>query len=246
MCVREWQERLYKDPLSRDPVARFYRTLDRYLNPGSRVLDVGAGAGEENPYALKGRVGKLFGIDRDPRVGSNPLLHAGLVADGGALPFKDNSFDLAFSIYVLEHIAEPRPLVSELRRVLRPGGLFLGLTPSRFHYVSLIAACTPTWFHKWVNRKRGRKSEDTFPTQYRLNSRGSIRRHFGDQGFELVEFDTFEVQPHYLKFSTPSFLVGAAYERIVNRCDWLSCFRVNFTCVLRNMKAGAAIAEGPA
>lgn len=237
MSVKYWQDRLYPDNTSRDPVARFYRSLDRLLGQETQVLDVGAGAGEENPYALKGRVGRLIGIDMDPRVGKNPLLTAGLVGDCGTLPFKDNSFDLAFSIYVLEHIERPSTLVAEMRRVLRPGGLFVALTPSKFHYVSMIAACTPTWFHKWINRRRGRKEQDTFPTQYKLNSRGAIERHFGGQGFETVEFDWFEVQPNYLMFSTPSFLMGAAYERIVNACAWLSYFRVNFTCVLRNSKA---------
>lgn len=236
MSVKFWQDRLYRDPLTRDPVARFYLTLSRHLNPSFRVLDLGAGAGEENPYRLKDRVGTLIGIDRDPRVGRNPLLESGVIGDGGALPFRDNSFDLAFSIYVLEHIVRPRRLAGELRRILRPGGVFLALTPSRFHYVSLIAACTPTGFHRWINRKRGRKDQDTFPTQYKLNSRRQLTREFGDEDFELVEFDTFEVQPNYLTFSTPSFLLGALYERLVNRCDFLASLRVNFICVLRNSK----------
>lgn len=238
MSVRFWQERLYKDPLSRDPVARFHRTLDRHLDSSMRVLDVGAGAGEENPYSIKGRVRRLVGIDRDPRVGRNPLLDAGFLADGGALPFKDDSFDLAFCIYVLEHIASPGSLASELARVIRPGGYFLALTPSRFHYVSLIAACTPTAFHQWINEKRGRKARDTFPTQYKLNSRRQVQSHFGTVGFDLVEFDSFEVQPNYLMFSTPTFLAGSIYERVVNACDCLASLRVNFTCVLRNAKPG--------
>jgi len=238
MSVAFWQDRLYKDPTQRDPVARFHRTLNRYLRASSQALDVGAGAGEENPYALKERVGRLIGIDRDPRVGRNPLLHAGVMADGSSLPFRDDTFDLAFSIYVLEHISDPSALVSELRRVLRPGGLFLGLTPSRFHYVSLIASCTPTRFHQWINERRGRKSQDTFPTQYKLNSRRQVQSNFVAAGFELVEFDSFEVQPNYLMFSTPTFLLGALYERLVNSFDWLSSLRVNFTCVLRNAKRG--------
>lgn len=238
MSVRFWQERLYKDPLSRDPVARFQRTLDRYLQSSMRVLDLGAGAGEENPYALKGRVRQLVGIDRDPRVGGNPLLHSGLIADGGRLPFRDDAFDLAFSVYVLEHITRPCVLAAELARVIRPGGYFVALTPSRYHYVSLIAAWTPLSFHQWINERRGRKARDTFPTEYKLNSRRQVRHAFGEAGFELVEFDSFEVQPHYLMFTTPAFLAGWLYERVVNACDCLESLRVNFTCVLRNAKSG--------
>jgi SAM-dependent methyltransferase len=199
-------------------------------------LDFGAGAGEENPYSLKGNVRKVIGVDPDPRVGTNPLLHAGLVSSGENLPFRESTFDAAFSIYVLEHIEKPPVIVSELRRVLKPGGLFLALTPSRFHYVSLIASCTPTSFHKWINKKRGRKEVDTFPTQYKLNSYRQLQAEFGKGGFDLVGFDSFEVQPNYLMFSSLTFLLGAAYERVVNRCEWLSSLRVNFICVLRNRK----------
>jgi SAM-dependent methyltransferase len=239
MSVATWRERLYKDLLTRDPVARFHRTLGKYLGASKAVLDIGAGAGEENPYDLKGKVRNLVGIDLDPRVGKNPLLHSGLLADCGKLPFKDNTFDLAFSIYVLEHIANPPGLVSELRRVLKPGGIFLSLTPSRFHYVSLIASCTPTWFHQWINERRGRKAKDTFPTQYKLNSHGQVRKHFEKRDFVLEGFETFEVQPNYLTFSTPTYLLGAAYERTVNAVGWLSPFRVNFICALKNLKGAA-------
>jgi len=238
MSVRFWQERLYKVPLSRDPVSRFYRTLDGYVRTSLWVLDVGAGPGEENPYALRDRVRKLIGIDRDPRVESNPLLYAGLIADGGSLPFKDDSFDVAFSIYVLENIVAPRALASELRRILRPVRLFLALTPSRFHYVSLIASFTPTRFHRWINNRRARKDQDTSPIHYRLKSRRQLQTHFRDKGFGIVEFDQFEVQPNYLLFSTPTYLLGALYERIANACDWLASLRVNFTRILGNTKSG--------
>ena len=47
------------------------------------------------------------------------------VADGTELPFEDGSFDLAFAVCVLHHVAPPdRPaFVAELARVTRPGGL---------------------------------------------------------------------------------------------------------------------------
>ena len=38
---------------------------------------------------MKSKVARLIGVDMDPRVGRNPLLHAGVVGDGGRLPFAD-------------------------------------------------------------------------------------------------------------------------------------------------------------
>jgi SAM-dependent methyltransferase len=41
---------------------------------------------------------------------------------GESLPFPDNHFDYAISLQVLEHVEDPRPLLEEMYRVLKPGG----------------------------------------------------------------------------------------------------------------------------
>lgn len=48
---------------------------------------------------------------------------ADLLADGLDLPFRSDSFDLALSQAVLEHVTDPQRYIDELVRVLRPGGL---------------------------------------------------------------------------------------------------------------------------
>jgi SAM-dependent methyltransferase len=63
---------------------------------------------------------------------------APILADGHALPFFDNTFDLVLSLAVLEHIRYPHVAMREVNRVLRPGGVFFRsvtyLTP--FHLAS--------------------------------------------------------------------------------------------------------------
>lgn len=49
----------------------------------------------------------------------------------GRLPFADGRFSVVVSNQVFEHIADPRPALSEIRRVLRPGGTFIALFPVR-------------------------------------------------------------------------------------------------------------------
>ena len=191
-----WRDRLYPDPEKRLPSAEFGGMIERYLSSSSTVLDMGAGGGELNAYDFKGRVRRIVGIDLDPRVADNPLLDEGLVGDLTALPFEDHSFDVAFCIYVLEHVDQPERFIQEVRRVLCPGGMFLALTPNRRHYVPLLARMLPDRFHRWYNRKRGRDEADTCPTVYRLNTRGNLIRQFEDAGFDLREFRMIESMPH--------------------------------------------------
>lgn len=100
------------------------------IEPGARVLDVGSG-----PGVLLDRIGASyetsgFGVDisreslKRAKLESIVGIQASL-ADGRRLPFADNSFDVALSLDVLEHIEFPREAVSEMVRVIRPGGTFL-------------------------------------------------------------------------------------------------------------------------
>jgi len=52
-----------------------------------------------------------------------------IVCDIHRLPFKDNSIDAVMSIAVLEHVREPAKVLSEVHRVLKPGGLVFSVIP---------------------------------------------------------------------------------------------------------------------
>lgn len=238
LTVSWWRQRFYPQPCEHDPLTKFLAQMEQEIGPDKTVLDIGAGAGELNAYNYRGRVKRVVGIDLDPRVTENPLLDHGVVASAYELPFADASFDLAFCIYVLEHIDNAERFAQEVGRVLKPGGVFLCLTPNKFHYVPLIASLTPHSFHEWYNRLRGRADEDTFPTCYRLNSRGDMRRHFTAAGFDQCDMQMVEAPPNYLMFSVPTFLAGVAYERVVGGSRLLQDLRVNI--IGRFQKASSA------
>jgi SAM-dependent methyltransferase len=101
----------------------------RIGDPGSvSALDVGCGIGVTDVH-LVGRFGELHGVDTAEAAMRHAAAHNPSVRyqayDGGRLPFADRTFDLAFAICVVHHVPpRDRPrFASELRRVVRPGGL---------------------------------------------------------------------------------------------------------------------------
>jgi SAM-dependent methyltransferase len=101
--------------------------FDGYAN--RQVLEVGCGAGVDlSRFAKGGAI--VTGVDLAPSaiaLARANFEQQGLrgelqVADGEHLPFPDGSFDLVFAHGVVQYTAEPRRLVEECRRVLKPGG----------------------------------------------------------------------------------------------------------------------------
>jgi SAM-dependent methyltransferase len=84
-----------------------------------RVLDVGSGNG-----ILQDVVADYTGIDLSSRVA--PLYRKPFVVGSAtAMPFRDSSFDAAWTFWVLEHIPQPQRALMEMRRVVKDGGLLL-------------------------------------------------------------------------------------------------------------------------
>ena len=91
--------------------------VEQYHLHDAAVLDVGSGRGY-----LQDIVTNYTGLDIAAVVAKH--YHKRFVhGTATAMPFADNTFDAAWSIWVLEHIPNPEAALSEIRRVVRPGGL---------------------------------------------------------------------------------------------------------------------------
>jgi SAM-dependent methyltransferase len=101
------------------------------LGPQTRILDAGCGSGR-NMLDLA-RYGEVTGIElSDTSVALARERHTGEVLQGSILdmPFTTDSFDLAVCLDVVEHLQDDRQALSELRRVVAPGGSLLVTVPA--------------------------------------------------------------------------------------------------------------------
>lgn len=100
------------------------------LPPGSIVLDAGAG---------EARFDSLFPdqlyIALDSAVGdaSWDYSRVHVLADLAAIPLASRSADAVLNIQVLEHVADPRLVLAEIYRVLKPGGSLYLTAPQGWH-----------------------------------------------------------------------------------------------------------------
>lgn len=218
---RNWDDQLFRERIMRQ------------LRPESIVLDLGAGAGIVEQMDFRGHAARVCGVDLDHRVVDNQFLDEGRVSDAGGIPYPDASFDVVFSDNVVEHLADPAAVLLEVHRVLKPGGVFLFKTPNKHHYMPLIARLTPHGFHQFVNRLRGRAEVDTFPTLYRMNSVGAVRRNAAITNFSIDRIERIEGRPEYLRIAWPAYLVGALYERLVNASNVFAALRILLIAQLR-------------
>jgi ubiquinone/menaquinone biosynthesis C-methylase UbiE len=209
----------------------FSECITRYLHKNSVVLDAGCGKGIFFRYPWRSQVQLLVGCDVEGSVSCNPNISSGICADLMQLPFVQDSFNIVFSHYVLEHLEDHHVVFSEFCRILKHGGKLIVLTPSKYHYVSTLSRMTPHWFHEAVSKVRGNVEHDAFPTKYVANCKGELVRHAEKSGLVLREFITKEASPNYLLWSLPSFLLGVAYERFVNSLAFMSPFRSSIIAI---------------
>lgn len=116
--------------------------IDKFYQEGiskKTVLEIGVG-GEGGILLQLMHDNDVHGMDVSDSAINNcrrfglPVTKANL--DSDTIPFQPETFDIVFAFEVFEHFSNPQHAVEEIRRVLKPGGIFISSVP---------ATCTYHW-----------------------------------------------------------------------------------------------------
>jgi SAM-dependent methyltransferase len=155
--------------------------------PGQRVLEIGSGRGTLlHELCARGIV--AVGVEVSPdriaeaiaRFGPVPIRQTTDIR----LPFPDDTFDIALSFDVFEHIADSDAHLAEVRRVLKPGGWYLLQTPNKWSNTIFETI-------RWRSFTRWRADHCA------LHTPGQLERRFRRHGFETTFADVPVVTPFF-------------------------------------------------
>ena len=190
-------------PPPKRPVPAFGRWVADAVAPGAAVLNIGGGCNTSGRHPrIRRRAGRLVTVDPSGKIHADSdaderyqLTLEEFAADHAA------EFDVAFAVFVLEHVSQPREFIDAAAHVLRPGGTLFALTPNQRHYFGLAtwAATRLGVEERLLRAVRDHERVDGYhvPTEYRLNSIRAVNGHLQRAGFSGVEYRMWDLPRMY-------------------------------------------------
>jgi ubiquinone/menaquinone biosynthesis C-methylase UbiE len=181
---------------------------------GYVVLDIGGG--KRCRYATGRRSYKLIGIDiSDDELKYNNDVDERIVADiTKAIPLDYSSIDMVTPASVLEHLRDLELAVKEISRILKKGGYFISVLPSKFALFAIINQCLPHPVSKKILYKIHPQAKGIggFKAYYNRCYFAALKKLLEDNGFKDVEFAFSYNQSSYFSFFVPCFLVSVVWD----------------------------------
>jgi ubiquinone/menaquinone biosynthesis C-methylase UbiE len=140
--TREWFEKVEEHRYRVEPFIHSTAQFTRHHK--KKLLEIGVGAGTDHLQWVRAGA-ECYGVDMTDMAIETTRAHLAMYGltsnlqrmNAEKLPFDDGVFDLVYSWGVIHHSENPEAIIDEIRRVLKPGGLFIGMMYSRHSVVTM-------------------------------------------------------------------------------------------------------------
>jgi len=178
---RRWHQGTYRATFFRDMVLSELRRR----GPNVVLLDVGCGHRFDGEPGLQDSLAKsadqYLGIEPDasvPVADCFTRVHRCTLEEA---PITAASIDVAFAVFVIEHLSHPAAFFERLFEILVPGGVFWGFTIDSRHYFALVSRISEVlgvkgWWLKRVGVAESFRCGNHYRTFYRANTPRTLRR----------------------------------------------------------------------
>jgi len=148
--IRELIRQYRKRPYTFHNQGHVNKMLDYVRLRGKTLLMVGLGRGLEVPIFFEEGCRRIIGLDPYPQVKAEDFgAHFELLQEfGESIPLEAETCDVVYTVASLEHVSDPKRVVQEMMRVLKPGGI-------------LYCSTAPLWFSAY-----GYHAKQQFPDLY--------------------------------------------------------------------------------
>ncbi len=234
--------------------SKYKRVLHRIIRENigedtSYILDIGCGEGDDlEKISINGM--SVFGcgidISLDSLISTSRKLEKAnnfylLRTDVRSLPFKKDSFDIVICSEVIEHVEteEAEELAKDVRRILKPQGIFIVTTPSRYNYSALIGEMIPPGTFKNFLRKGiyyinpGSVDVNPHAREYTPNE---IKKLLQNHGFTVERITAGVLRvPFWVLFERVPFLllIWGYLDRLLDRLSFGIHLKFNFVVLAR-------------
>lgn len=156
-----------------------------------RVLDVGCGHGV-NPFLdrIIEKSSWLDGVDPFPCITPPPYYTERWTCKLEEIPVSNNTYDLAYSCNVVEHVEDVDGFLQAIHKLLKPSGVYWTLSPNAKHPFTWMVRLFERLNIKRYYVDHFNQRANHYPSYYRVCSEARVIRSINEQnlGFQRIDF----------------------------------------------------------
>lgn len=166
------------------------------------VLDIGCGKGIAHNATLQREIAaasaQFWGVEPDTSlVPPGGLFHRYISSTLEEAKLPDSTFDVAYAVFVMEHVTQPERFLRAAHRALKPGGVMVFLTPNAAAFFGFASR----WLHRArvdelvlrLLRRNFKDKPDHYPIASRCNTEAEVMQVAETAGFARAEFAYFQL-----------------------------------------------------